>query len=172
MEATVVPPPPQCPTSWVGGSLSVPCILLPNRSWEQEQVCSFHRRSLEALWRWWKGQAPWWTSSYLPPAPESPAMSACVGASPGSLPSHSASPSCLHSMLTFNLSRSSDIAGTCTQLLSKCRAANYKLYFDVLLFGNNYPVPKMLAYLLLVQKDDNTINVAQFPKVHQSLLQC
>lgn len=58
------------------------------------------------------------------------------------------------------------------QLLSKCWAANYKLYFDVLLFGNNYSVPQMLAYLLLVQKDDNKINVAQFPKVHQSLLQC
>ena len=44
------------------------------------------------------------------------------------------------------------MAGTSAQLLSKCQAANHKLYFDVLLFGNNYSVPKMLAYLLLVQK--------------------
>lgn len=64
------------------------------------------------------------------------------------------------------------IPRTHAHLLSKCRAANYKLDSDVLIFGNNYSAPKMLAYLLLVQKDDNEINVAQFPDVHQSLSQC
>ena len=81
-----------------------------------------------------------------------------------------APPSRLHRMLQpFQELRG--ISRTHAQLLSKCRASNYKLYSDVLIFGNNYSVPKMLAHLLLVQKDDNKINVAQFPDVHQSLMQ-
>lgn len=82
-----------------------------------------------------------------------------------------APPSCLHATLQpFQELRG--IPRTHAYLLSKCRAANYKLDSDVLIFGNNYSAPKMLAYLLLVQKDDNEIDVAQFPDVHQSLSQC
>lgn len=84
-----------------------------------------------------------------------------------------ASPSCLCSTLVFSLFGSSE---TCLELPQGSHQnvglLTIKLYFDVLLFGNNYSVPKMLAYLLLVQKDDNKINVAPFPKVHQRLSQC
>ena len=59
---------------------------------------------------------------------------------------------CTSLMPAWNTSTFSGIPRTHAHPLSKCRAANYKLDSDVLIFGNNYSAPKMLPYLLLVQK--------------------
>lgn len=92
-----------------------------------------------------------------------PSTSARAGANPGSLqPTHTGqlalSPTC--NTLIFTVAEAQRHHWDPAQLLSQCPATNCKLDVDVLLFNNNYSIPKILAYLLLVQQDDNEINVA------------